>query len=290
VSPDREWRFIAEEAREGAVQMALDEVAAETVSEGGRPVVRVYRWDPSTLTLGYNQSAETVAWDYCARHGIDVTRRQTGGGGIYHDATGDISYSIVAPADAVPGDLLASYELLCEPILAALEHLGVNAAFATREHEAVHRPACYLRAVNPAHDILAGGRKISGNAQYRQRDAVVQHGSVTFARRPAHHLGVFRADLTAETFRDRVTSIREAVDSVGESTDPSGEGGDAPGEGTDPSRATAVQAIEDALFEWACPAERTGWTDRELDRATELAAQKYDAESWIREGVDPTTE
>ena len=95
---DREWRLIREDTRSGPLNMALDEIAAETAAAGGPRTVRVYRWEPSTLSLGYQQEPATVDWEFCDREGISVTRRPTGGGGIYHDSHGDVSYSIVAPA------------------------------------------------------------------------------------------------------------------------------------------------------------------------------------------------
>ena len=266
---DREWRLITEERHSGPMQMALDEVAAETAAAGGPRTLRIYRWEPSTLSAGYRQSPESIDWAYCEREGITVTRRQTGGGGIYHDVDADISYSIVAPADELPGDLMDSYEVLCEPILDAFERMGVDAAFAEAEQDAIYQPACYLRAVHPAHDILAGGRKISGNAQYRQRDAVIQHGSLSYSRNADRHLGVFATEeITAEQFSERVTSIREQS-------------------GID--RSTAVGELEAALGEWA-DAEAGTWTDDELDRAREIADQKYDAEMWNRERTDPLAE
>jgi hypothetical protein len=79
---DREWRLIAEEAREGALNMAFDEVAAGTAAAGGPLTLRVYRWEPSTLSLGYHQPADTVDWTYCEREGVPVVRRPPGGGGM----------------------------------------------------------------------------------------------------------------------------------------------------------------------------------------------------------------
>ncbi len=259
------WRLVPEEARSGPMQMALEEVAAETVAAGGPATVRVFRWEPSTLSLGYGQDPDTVDWDYCERHGIDVTRRQTGGGGIYHDHAGDVSYSVIAPAEALPGDLESAYERLCEPVLAGLGRLGVGADFLEEPAPAIHRPACYLRALDPAHDIGVGSRKISGNAQYRQREAVIQHGSVTHTRAVEPHLGVFAADLPPERFRERVTSVRAEC-------------------GAD--REEAVDAFEAALAGW-CGAERGGWTDEELARAHEIAARKYDTDPWVRERTVP---
>jgi len=265
---DREWRLIREEVRPGPPNMALDEEAARSAAERGVRTLRVYRWEPSTLSLGYHQDPATIDWVYCEREGITVTRRPTGGGAIYHDSWGDISYSIVAPADELPGDLLESYELLCEPLFAALEGIGVEAGFASEERSAIYQPACYLRALHPAHDVVAGdGRKLSGNAQYRQRDAVVQHGSLTFARETERHLACFsESGTTPEEFEDRVTSVREQVDA---------------------SREAVVDALETALADWG-DAHEGNWTEGELNRARSLASEKYEAAPWVRDGEDPT--
>jgi lipoate-protein ligase A len=264
---DKDWRLVSEESRPGAMNMALDEIAAETASTGGQRTVRVYQWDPSCLSLGYRQDPETVDWAYCERQGIDVVRRQTGGGGIYHDTFGDIAYAIIAPADELPGDLMDCYGLLCEPIIEAFRRMDVFAEFAADDRPAIHDPACYLRAVHPAHDLLCGGRKISGNAQYRRRDAVIQHGSLNFDLTPRHHLGVFsNPDTSSEEFSGRVTSVTNHADV---------------------SREEAVETLETCLAEWA-DAESDGWADQELDDAELRADRKYDSESWNRHREDPT--
>jgi len=264
---DRDWRLVREERHSGAMNMALDEVAAATASTGGPRTVRVYQWEPSCLSLGYRQDPDSVDWAYCDRTGVDVVRRQTGGGGIYHDTTADISYSIVAPADELPGDLMECYDLLCTPVIEAFRRLGVYAAFAEDDLPAIHEPACYLRAIHPAHDLLCGGRKISGNAQYRRKDAVIQHGSLRFDLDAPRHLGVFsNPDATPEEFTGRVTSITDHVDAT---------------------RAEAVETLEECLAEWA-DAREGGWSDQELDDARLRADRKYGSESWNRHREDPT--
>jgi lipoate-protein ligase A len=265
---DREWRLIREEARPGPTNMALDEIAAETAAAGGPRTLRVYRWEPSTLSLGYHQDPDTIDWDFCEREGITVTRRQTGGGAIYHDFHGDISYSTVAPADELPGDLMDTYDLLCEPLIDALEGISLSAGFAAESQPAIHQPACYLREVHPAHDVVAGdGRKLSGNAQHRRKDSIVQHGSLTFERRTERHLAVFADhDVTPADFESRVTSVSEQVDC---------------------SRTAVVDAIEAAFADWA-DAEEGSWTDAELERARERADRKYAADTWVRHREDPT--
>ncbi|GAB3702213.1 lipoate--protein ligase family protein [Halorubrum pallidum] len=281
-APAVDWRLIAEEARPGPMQMALDEVAAETAAAGGPATVRTYRWDPSCLTLGYRQDPSTVDWAFCEHEGIDVTRRQTGGGGIYHDAHGDVAYSIAVPASVVPGELLDCYHLLCEPILDAFARLGVDADYADEATPELYHPACYLRDLHPAHDVVAGGsgaaepRKIAGNAQYRKRDAVIQHGSLTFSVDAERHLGAFADPPVTETeFRNRVVGMDEL---------------------TDAARGDAVNAVADALTAWVTAGtdeaggtdeyidiDRDGsWTDAELRRAADLAEAKYRDPEWVR--------
>ena len=269
---DCSWRVVDEEAREGPTNMAIDEIAAETAAESGLATVRLYRWQPSTLSLGYNQDPETIDWAYCEREGITVTRRPTGGGAIYHDSHGDVSYSVVVPADAVPGDLMESYDLLCTPIIDAFEGMGVEASFADNQRPAIHRPACYLRALHPAHDVVGpDGRKVSGNAQYRQRDAVVQHGSLTFETSPERHCACFTGDTDSDAFADRVGGIEEYVDCT---------------------RPEAVATLRAALVDWiedrGGVIEAEGWTDEELDRARERAKEKFASDAWTCERTDPT--
>jgi lipoate-protein ligase A len=263
---DREWRLIREESRSGTMQMALDDIAAETAAAGGPRTVRLYRWEPSCLSLGYHQDPDTVDWKWCAEAGVDVTRRPTGGGGIYHDSFGDISYSIAAPRDELPGNLMDCYHYLLEPILGAFSTLDVPVDFVESEVPAIYEPACYLRALNPAHDLVVSdgskvGRKVSGNAQHRQRDAVVQHGSVTFSAVPDRHLASFLdSGVTTETFTERVTGLDEH---------------------TDASRSEVVTAFEESLAAW-CGASEGAWTDDELSRARERVTDKYDSDEWVR--------
>ena len=297
-APTGDWRLIREEARPGPMQMALDEVAAETAAAGGPATVRTYRWEPSCLTLGYRQDPATVDWAFCEREGIDVTRRQTGGGGIYHDGRGDVAYSIAVPAADVPGELLDCYHLLCEPVLDAFDRLGIDAGYVEESMPELYHPACYLRELHPAHDVVAGGstesggatggdgatdgdgaegrRKIAGNAQYRKRDAVIQHGSLTFSVDAERHLGTF-ADppVTPGEFGERVVGMDELAEV---------------------DRADAVAAVEAALVEWVVGAgdgddpegdavslDRDGaWSSAELARAEELVEAKYRDEGWVR--------
>lgn len=264
--PGNDWRLVREESLTGPMCMALDAVAAETAAAGGPRTVRVYQWDPSTLSLGYHQKHGDIDWEFCEHEGITVTRRPTGGGAIYHDTYGDISYSIIAPADELPSDLMETYELLCQPLLDACSSMDVPADFADESVPALHEPACYLRSVHPAHDVVYADKKLSGNAQYRQRDSIIQHGSLTYHATPERTLGCFvDPTVSTERVRERITGIDEH---------------------SDISREEAVRTLEDTLKTRVDATEET-WTEEELTRAQEIAAEKFGSDAWNQEGEDP---
>jgi len=278
-----DWRLIKEEMLPGAKAMAYDEVAAETVASGGPATVRLYRWLPSTLSLGYATDPDAIDWEFCEEWNIDVTRRPTGGGAIYHDTAGDVAYSIIAPAEAYPSDVTECYREFLEPIIDAFHEVGVDVTFADEEHEALYDPACYLRALDPAHDLVGpDGRKVAGNAQYRTRDAVVQHGSLTFDVNAERHLECF-ADppVTAEEFEERVCGIEEFI-----GYDDTVETGLGAFGGYDLHRSQFVAAVEESLAEWA-DAEEGEWTDAERERAATVTNEKYAADAWVRDRTDP---
>ena len=263
---DREWRLVREESLPGPLCMAYDAVAAETAARGGPRTVRVYQWSPSTLSLGYRTDPDDVDWAFCEREGIDVVRRPTGGGAIYHDEFGDVSYSTIAPAAELPGDLMETYDLLCEPLLDACAEMGVPAGFAAESYPELYGPACYLRELHPAHDVVYEGRKLSGNAQYRRRDSVIQHGSLTYSARAERTLSCFAdPSVGPGAFRERVTGIDEHADL---------------------SREAAVETLENTLGAWADAGEGS-WTDAEHERAREIAREKFDSGAWNRDRVDP---
>jgi lipoate-protein ligase A len=153
----------------------------------------------------------------------------------------------------------AAYRELLAPVRDAFDRLGLPVEFAEAGRTGLYPPACYLRPLSPAHDLVLDGRKVSGNAQYRRADAVVQHGSVSLSLDPETHLGCFADPPDERAFRERVAALDQ--------------------HGVDP--AAAVAALEAALREWAGATEG-GWTDAELAAARDLAADRYADADWLR--------
>lgn len=176
------WRMIKTEAFSGAMNMAIDEVLLQDVQAGkSPPVVRLYRWSPATVTLGYAQRGEQqVNRDYCRENRIDIVRRITGGRAVLHDD--EVTYAVISRHEGLfSGDPLQSYRTIAEVLLACLRHFGLDAEVSgrhagTSSAVAVEQSACFTA---PAQfEIVCQGKKICGSSQKRAQGAFLQHGSL----------------------------------------------------------------------------------------------------------------
>lgn len=190
------WRLIV---NEGDVywNMGLDEAMLELKRKGLIPnTLRLYVIKPSAITIGYFQKViDAINLEYLEKKNISFTRRITGGGSVYHDAEGEITYSVIADLNFIPLDLQESYRFICRGIVEALHILGLEAEFV------------------PINDVVVNGRKISGSAQARRGDAVLQHGTLMYNT----NLDLLEKILkvSKEKLMDRgVLSIRDRVTTV----------------------------------------------------------------------------
>jgi len=191
-------RLISSGALPGALNMGIDEALLSAVAEGrSLPALRLYRWSPPCVTIGYFQSlAAEVDLAACKADRVDVVRRLTGGGAVFHDK--EITYSLVVPLGhpLAPDEILESYRRVCSGIVAGLGLLGVESSFA------------------PINDIVAGGRKVSGNAQTRRNGCLLQHGTVLLGLDAERMFSLLKVpsekhrDLSEGKAGSRVTSLR----------------------------------------------------------------------------------
>jgi len=170
------WRTLLTPPLSGAQNMALDEALMERARRTGEQVFRVYGWARPTLSFGRNQTARgRYDPDRIREAGVDVVRRPTGGRAILHHR--EVTYSVAAPVEQM-GTLAESYHRINRLLLEGLQRLGVPAS----EASAVERTPlpgvtpCFQAPVSG--EIIAGGRKLVGSAQFRERGALLQHGSI----------------------------------------------------------------------------------------------------------------
>ncbi|MDR3698472.1 MAG: lipoate--protein ligase family protein [Candidatus Sulfopaludibacter sp.] len=142
-----------------AGNLAMDDTAARRAWATALQRLRFWWGGPPAVVMGSSERLEQVVdAGACARLGVDVLQRSTGGGSVLQ--TGDVlNYSLVTPAPASL-DPKACFRPGIELICAILAGFGVAG-----------RP-------EGTSDVAVEGRKISGNAQARRWKAVLVHGTL----------------------------------------------------------------------------------------------------------------
>ncbi len=169
----------------GTENMRRDLELLDACARGEIPgAVRLYGFAPACLSLGRMQPIDDVDLDACARDGVDVVRRPSGGRAVLHDQ--EVTYSVVCRStDPVfGGRVLESCSRIHEAVSAGLEVLGVRtiarglpADLRRDAREGAAVADCFARPA--AHELLdVQGRKLVGSAQARRAGALLQHGSV----------------------------------------------------------------------------------------------------------------
>ena len=145
----------------------------------------------NTIVVGQNQNTEAeINRAFVEQHHINVVRRSTGGGAVYHDL-GNLNYSFITDV----GDDGISIRRFTEPVVAALRSLGLNAEASGRN------------------DILVEGRKVSGTAQRRHGGRILHHGTLLFDANPGMVAGALNVD--PEKFRSKSTkSVRSRIGNI----------------------------------------------------------------------------
>jgi len=156
------WRLLQTGVHHAAENMAIDRAILKAHSENKvPPTVRFYCWDPPAISIGYFQSLTAeIDLSSCQKYDVDYVRRITGGGAVFHED--EVTYSIVIDENhpSIPKNVMESYGRICGAIMKGLKQIDIKSTYA------------------PINDILVNNKKISGNAQTRKYNTVLQHGTI----------------------------------------------------------------------------------------------------------------
>ena len=196
-----QWRLLKTGSNTASFNMALDRAVLVSNGRGdGPPTVRFYRWNPSAISIGYFQSLEDeIDLEECGTLGVDYVRRITGGGAVYHE--NELTYSIVIPEShpEISKNIMDSYGRICGAIIKGLKNVGIKSKYM------------------PVNDIITDGKKISGNAQTRKMQTVLQHGTVLMDVDVEKMFKLLKVpnekikDKLIDDVKQRVTSIRHVL-------------------------------------------------------------------------------
>jgi lipoate-protein ligase A len=149
---------IRNECKDPRFNLALEEYVFYNFDPNNEYVI-LWQNEPSVI-IGRNQNTiEEINFKFIKENNINVVRRNSGGGAVYHDL-GNLNYTFIVSSDK---DVESNFRKFTEPVVSALRKLGVNAAFSGRN------------------DITIEGRKISGNAQLYSKNRLLHHGTILFS-------------------------------------------------------------------------------------------------------------
>lgn len=282
------FRLLQTDYHNAAFNMALDEVLLNRIASGqSAPTLRFYRWQPPAISIGYFQSLESeVDVRKCEELGVDVVRRQTGGGAVFHDD--EITYSVHIPLelDFSSGKIsqekiLDSYAKICEALIMGLAQLGISAFFAPINDIVVQSPT--LKHPETGQAIF---QKISGNAQTRKQGILLQHGTIIKSVNVEKMFELLK--VPDEKMKGKLISdIKQRVTSIDAFLSAQPAESAATGIATTTSQHLPdFKKIVEALitgFKQAFSSidfQEDSLTDAEIAEATALASSKYSTKSW----------
>lgn len=239
------WRLIEYQEFTASMNMAIDEVISDSVKNGGLPTIRFYGWNPPAVSIGYFQCIQDeVDLIKCQLNELDVVRRRTGGGAVYHDK--EITYSIICKEELFSKDIIQSYKEICNYVIQSLDLLGIKSSF------------------KPINDIIVNGKKISGNAQTRREGVITQHGTILYQVDVNKMFSVLK--VVDEKIRDKqIQNVKERVTSVRLQKD------------------ISFEDFYHALIQGFCAGKNISFvplTEEELLESSKLAFSKYGSNEW----------
>ncbi|WDH95363.1 lipoate--protein ligase [Paenibacillus urinalis] len=139
------------------INLAIEEYALKHLSLD-ESYLLFYINAPSIIIGKHQNTIEEINQEYVQEHGVQVVRRLSGGGAVYHDL-GNLNFSFITKDD---GNSFHNFRKFTQPVVEALHSLGVNAELTGRN------------------DLQVGEQKISGNAQFATRGRMFSHGTLMF--------------------------------------------------------------------------------------------------------------
>lgn len=137
------------------VNLAIEEYILQNFGE--KDTYLLFYINKPSIIVGRNQnSVEEINTDYVDENGIEVVRRLSGGGAVYHDEQ-NLNFSFITKDD---GESFQDFAKFTQPIVDALNKVGVPAEMKGRN------------------DLAVEGRKISGNAMFSTRGRMFSHGTL----------------------------------------------------------------------------------------------------------------
>jgi len=269
----RSFRFIYTGENDSATNMAMDEAVMKGLQQGtSLPLLRIYKWKPPTITIGYFQSADDIDFERCRKDGIGVVRRLTGGRAVLHWE--ELTYSVLfSSEDFTPFYKKEIFTFIARCLVDSLSRLGVHAGMAEKTRGDMKSADCF--AAPAQYEVeSAGQQKLIGSAQTIKDGVVLQHGAIPYTGRYTDIAKYIRKDACSD--RKNAALKSAALKSA------------APKSATSLSRVSGRDVSDKDLleallegFSERLPLIEGPLTEKEKSLTKELAINKYASDDWM---------
>lgn len=255
-----EFRLIVDNPGDGQWNMAVDEALLEEVSSGGSaPVIRLYGFEPATLSVGrFQPTQEIVDFELLSVEGTTFVRRPSGGQSVLH--TDELTYAFVIGKDHLePFGKRWVYRFIAPLLMAGLERAGLTEIRTSQAQKGDPRnPDCFGSTGEYEIDSAAG-RKLIGSAQMITRTAVLQHGSIPLSAKSRQ---IVKYLTSVDGSDDHASNLEHELGHYAD-----------------------FQLVRDAFISAIselCPIRRDQLAAEEKARAMSLLQEKYSTDKWNR--------
>ncbi len=188
-----EWEMIDTGAQNAEENMRFDSELLERANAYSRPVLHLYEWEGDSATYGYfTDPAELLNMDSVQKRSLNLARRPTGGGIVFH--IWDLAFSVLVPSHCPEFSIntLENYAFVNHAVLSAVKEFLNNQPPLTLIPEDFSGldPSCsrFCMAKPTKYDVMWEGRKIAGAAQRKTRQGFLHQGTIALVMPPEDYL------------------------------------------------------------------------------------------------------
>lgn len=206
----------------------------------------LWRNRPSIIVGKHQNALAEINLEFVKERKIDVVRRLSGGGTVYHDP-GNLNFTFIQNVEN--NESLVDFRKYTRPIIDVLHQLGVDAKFEGRN------------------DIMINGKKISGNAEHVFKKRVLHHGTLLFSSEISDLSKALKVnpikyqDKGVKSVRSRVTNIRDHL-----------------------AEKISVMEFYDKILKYVISTDKESviyeFTDEDIKQINRLSDEKYKSWEW----------
>ncbi|MES2345033.1 MAG: hypothetical protein V4494_03745 [Chlamydiota bacterium] len=173
------WKILDTGTRSAEENMQIDAHLLEELENTA--ILHFYDWEKTSATYGYFlDPKEFIDLEAARRRGLDLGRRSTGGGIVFH--IWDMAFSVLVPKSApvFSENTLENYSFVNQAVLRAVKKFLDIPCQLTPDDAPLFDRSCsrFCMAQPTKYDLIYEGKKIAGAAQRKRKQGYLHQGTI----------------------------------------------------------------------------------------------------------------